>query len=272
MTRPLSRSGSELRSLLAKHESLAVCLDVDGTLAPIARRASDARVPSRTREILRRIHRHRGVTLIIVSGRRAAEARTLVGTPVDWTIGNHGFEVARGRGPARAFAERVSRRAVQRAAARVAAAIMAFDGVVLENKGWTLAVHYRLAGGTAGPQVWRRVREAVKGLDVVLHRGKRLIEVRPAGSWDKGSAVCRLFTEVHGTAWRERTAVICAGDDVTDEHMFARLPRTTMTIKVGRGRTRARYRTVSPGTLEGWLARLERELRRFAPTASTRSR
>lgn len=260
MTRPLSRSSSAVRALFASRAHVAVCLDVDGTLAPIAPSPQAARVPRTTRRTLQRI-RARGAALIIVSGRRAAEARRLVGVPVDWTIGNHGFEIARGAASARPFGETRSIRGVSRAKARIGRAIEGLQGVSLEDKGWTLAVHYRSAGSGVAPLLWRRVRGAVQGLNVQLLGGKQYLDVRPMGGWDKGTAVARLLERVYGPRWRGGVAVLYAGDDVTDEHVFRRLPSAAITVKVGVGRTRAAYRTRSPATLQRWLRFVAGELR-----------
>lgn len=256
----MSRSAGALRALLASRERVAVCLDVDGTLAPVAASPGGARVPAGTRRALRRIRAHDIATLIVVSGRRAVEARNLVATPVDWTIGNHGFELARGGAPARPFGSWRGSSSVRCAAERIAEAIEGLRGVSLEDKGWTLAVHYRRGGTRAAPLVWRRVRTAVRGLDVQLLGGKQYVDVRPAGGWDKGKAVKRLLAGIYGSRWLDQVAVLYAGDDVTDEHVFTQLPAAALTVKVGTGPTQARFRTRSPETLERWLGFVAGEL------------
>lgn len=235
-------------------------LDVDGTLAPIAPRPDGARVPAATRALIRRLRSHGAVTVGLVSGRPADEARRLVGVPVDWTIGNHGFEVARGSAPPHPLASPGVRRPVRRARAAIARVIAGEDGVWIEDKGWTLAVHFRGAGRAVGPRLWRRVRAVTAGLGVALGRGKSVIDVRPDVGWHKGEAVRALLRRLGGPAWITRHGIVYAGDDVTDEHAFDALPPPAVTIKVGRGPTRARYRTASPAALSAWLARLERAL------------
>jgi trehalose-phosphatase len=256
VTRPLGRVPKRRLAQLAASEQLAICLDVDGTLATLVPRPWEARVPPDTRAILRRLRRHRSVTLIIVSGRGADDARRVVGTRVDWTVANHGFELAEGDRAPQPFASRGGRRAVRRAAARVATAIGGLAGVRLEDKGWTLSVHYREAPAL-GNVLWSRVNRAVRGLDVRVYGGKRVIEVRPAGTWTKGSALQRLLTRLYGRLWRASTGVFFAGDDETDEHVFATLGRDALTVKVGSGTTRAQYRTRSPASFARWLERFE---------------
>lgn len=257
MTRPLARVPRSRLVSLARSDRLAICLDVDGTLAPIVGAPSAARVPPETRGTLRRLRRHDNVTLIVISGRRADDARRVVGVRVDWTLGNHGFEMAVGDRAPQGFAPGVRRGEVRRAAARVARAVADLERVTLEDKGWTLSVHFRRAGARVGHEVWRRVRHATRGLSVRLYGGKRVVEVRPAITWNKGIALGRLLTRIYGRLWPARAEVVFAGDDVTDEHVFQEIARQAMTIKVGTGRTRAGYRTRSPATLAHWLAHLE---------------
>ncbi len=260
MTRPLSRAGVELLSTLTEYARLAVCLDVDGTLAPIVQSPQAASVPSGTRSVLRRLYRHDAVMLVLVSGRHPDDARRVAGVAAHWTIGNHGFELARGAEPGRSLVAVMERRKVQRAAAAIARVVDDLEDVVLENKGWTLAVHYRAAGRGTEAIVWRRVRDAVRETGVALFGGKRVINVRPKSSWSKGEAVRVLLRRRYGDAWPRRVGTVYAGDDLTDEHAFAGLPGAAVTIKVGRGKTRARYRTGSPETLTRWLSRLEAAL------------
>lgn len=257
MTTPLRRVRREAVRDLAARERLAVCLDVDGTLAPIVPNPHDARVPAPIRATLERLRQHPSVALIVVSGRGADDARRVVGTRVDWTIANHGFEVAPGNGAAQPFAPNADRRKVRRAAQRVARAVRDLPGVRFEDKGWTLSVHFRQAPYMEDA-VWRQVRAAARGTGARLYGGKRVLEVRPPGTWNKGTALQRLLTQLYGRPWRATTGVVFAGDDETDEHVFSVLDGRAMTIKVGAGRTRARYRTTSPATFTRWLRDFER--------------
>ncbi len=75
MTCPLSRAGVGLLSTLTEYARLAVCLDVDGNLAPIVQSPQAASVPSGTQSVLRRLYRHDAVTLVLVSGRHPDDAR-----------------------------------------------------------------------------------------------------------------------------------------------------------------------------------------------------
>ncbi len=260
MTAPLSRSGAAVLQRLAARDPLLVCVDLDGTVAPIVRDPAAARVPDRTRSTLRRLREVPSVELVLVSGRSADDARRVLGAPVDWVIGNHGFEIARGAGRPEAARAARHRAPVERAATALGPVVARLPGVTLEHKGWTLAVHYRTASPAVRKAVWPAVRRAVRGTGVALYRGKEIVDVRPGTGWDKGTALRALLRRTF-PQWARRAGVVYAGDDVTDEHVFRVLPAGAVTIKVGRGRTRARWRTTSPATLARWLERLARAVR-----------
>ena len=131
-------------------------LDIDGTLSPIAPRPQDATIPQATRELLADFATVRGVHVAAISGRGAADAARLVGLDSVWIIGNHGIEVAAPGAPPAVHAE-IARFSEQLARASAAASAIAerTPGVILEDKRWTLSVHYRLAARGARPGAQR---------------------------------------------------------------------------------------------------------------------
>lgn len=67
-----------------------------------------------------------------------------------------------------------------------------------------------------------------------MHNGQKILEIKPP-ELNKGAAVIRLLKTSHDF-------VLAMGDDYTDENMFRNVPRSAFTIRVGRGKTAARYR------------------------------
>jgi trehalose-phosphatase len=229
---------------------LVIMLDVDGTLAPIAPRPRDALVPPETRRVVAALATLPGVRVVLVSGRAAADARRMVGVANVWVIGNHGFEVVTPDGGEREQPELVPwRSAVARAARRIGALVAPVPGVLLEDKGWTLSVHYRLADPQVVPRLVETVTQAAEPLGLRVMHGKMLVEVRPDARVDKGTAVVRLATELGAIPEREAgrpqeesdaagdgggqagrgASAVFVGDDRTDEDAFralrARSPR-----------------------------------------------
>src|SRR5688572_17569275 len=123
-----------------------IMLDIDGTLSPIAPRPQDAVVPPPTRRAIATLASRPDVHVVLVSGRGAADARRLVSVGNTWVIGNHGIETVGPQGETEIAPEAEPYRgAMAQAARKIASAVTHVAGVILEDKVWTLSVHYRLA-------------------------------------------------------------------------------------------------------------------------------
>jgi trehalose-phosphatase len=207
---------------------LVLMLDVDGTLAPIAPRPEDAAVAPPTRAVLERLVAGKGVVVVLVSGRAAADAHGIVRVRGVWTVGNHGFEILTPAGEMETDADLADQSAAITQAARELEPIVAgVHGAKLENKRWTLSVHYRLAARDAVPALRAAVERVALGLRLRVTDGKEVVEVRPAAHVDKGTAVVMMGERLHG--FDAKGSILFAGDDRTDEDAFrslrARSPR-----------------------------------------------
>lgn len=206
---------------------LAVMLDVDGTLAPIAPTPELAMVPRQTRETLRRLVSLPAVTVALVSGRAASDAWSLSGVEGAWVIGNHGFELRTPDGQlspvenVRPFEE-----AIAEATHLLTAAEPVVPGAIVENKRWTMSLHYRLVDPTEVPALLERAHEVARALGLRVTQGKKIVELRPPVDVHKGTATV-LLAERLG-ALEPGASAFYAGDDRTDEDAFralrARLP------------------------------------------------
>jgi trehalose 6-phosphate phosphatase len=231
---------AELRLLAGSRALLA--FDFDGTLAPIVRHSDRAAMRSRTRHLLAEVART--WPCAVISGRRLVDLQPrFEGIPVRWFVGSHGAE---GAAPLPG-ACRV-RRSVLHWLERLRADLPDLPGVWVEDKGMSLAVHYR------GSPRRAHAREAI--LDVArtfdgarVVPGKCVVDVLPASAPDKGAALAHLVEALSP----ER--VLFAGDDVTDEDAFARdigVPCTTVRVG-GAGPSRARYRLEGQGAVDTLL-------------------
>jgi trehalose 6-phosphate phosphatase len=230
-------------------------LDVDGTLAPIAPRPEYASVPNDTRRILTELAATRHVCVVVISGRSADDARRLVDVPGVWIIGNHGIEVAApGEAPTARDAVVVYAEPIAEAAARAARIADTLPGVLVENKRWTLSVHYRLAHPSVVPSLSARIAAIAKDLGLALSGGKEVLELRPPVEIDKGTAAILLAEKLGALA--DSASILCAGDDRTDEDMFravrSRQP-AAVTVWVGpesaADKTAAQYRVPDTSTM-----------------------
>ena len=211
-----------LAPLLLAPANAAVLLDLDGTLAPIVERPSDSAVPDRARELVAAIVASYGL-VAVVSGRRALDARQILGLEEITYIGNHGYELlAPGAGAAEASPALVGHeRDVADFLASYGSASLTAAGVRIENKGAILALHWR--GAANEPEAEAEVALAAaeaEGSNLLVHRGRKVVELRPAVRTDKGRAVEALL----GTSHSIRTALY-AGDDRTDVDAFSVLRR-----------------------------------------------
>jgi len=198
---------------------MLLLLDVDGTLAPIAERPEYAAMPLATRRVVEELTREPFTHVAIISGRSARDARRLVGIRDVWVIGNHGMEVARPNSEplVRADVARFEKQ-IAEAIDRCNAIADSAPGVIVEDKRWTLSVHYRLANPSIVPAISSHVASVARGLGLSVTVGKEVLEVRPPVDVNKGTASVELARELHALA--DDASVFCAGDDRTDEDAF----------------------------------------------------
>lgn len=248
---------------------LLLALDFDGTLAPLRRDPSMARVSERRRHLLARLASSPGARLLVVSGRpEGFLRRALKGVPAAFAP-EHGWAL---KGIGDRWAHPEARRLREDARRLAAAARRAFReraGVQVEGKGFAVAVHYRNAPGfRRRPLLLRDALAALRPDGWRLAPGKCVWEYRPARAWGKGHAVLLA-------ARRLGARVLAAGDDHTDEEAFRRLGTRAWTVKVGEGPTAARRRVAGIGQLDRLLRtllrrRLRLDAREAAPSPGRR--
>jgi len=200
---------------LGAPSSLALFLDIDGTLVPIAPTPAEARPSPDLPRLLARAAAGLGNALAIVSGREITSIDQVTQGVVPYAAGSHGAEFRLGLGQA------VLRPGPQPDIAGLESDVLAclgeWSGLLIEPKRAGLAVHYRKA-----PDLGPRVRHELAALlarraqpDLALLQGDHVVEVR-SPAHDKGEAVRRIMKEA---AFKDRRPVFI-GDDVTDEDGF----------------------------------------------------
>jgi len=208
-----------LAPLRAEPAAAAVLFDIDGTLAPIVRHASDATVPEQTRMLLIELARRYG-TVACVSGRSAAVARQMVAIGSIAYVGNHGSELL-----VPGAREATVDPGVARWAARVHDFALRADTPALqqlrirsEDKGAIVAFHWRGAPDESAALVAVAALElAALEAGLETHHGRKVLEIRPPVPLDKGRGVRWLLAE------QPPAAALYAGDDHTDVDAFAGL-------------------------------------------------
>jgi trehalose 6-phosphate synthase/phosphatase len=235
-------------------QRVALFLDFDGTLAEIAEHPSQVRLEASMREALLACQSRADTELAVVSGRSLADLRKVLDLPDLVLMGNHGLEI---EGPG---LEPFRHPDLPHFAARtqeLAAALesLAGDGVWVEEKGASLALHYRSLAPRLHESVAERARAIVRQAGFQARDAKCAVEARPPTAWDKGHAVLHVLRARHGPVWSEEVRVLYAGDDETDEDAFRALEGLGVTFRVGRAErsTRASHRLSGPAAVETLL-------------------
>lgn len=204
---------------------LLVMLDIDGTIAPIARTPNLATIPAVTERLLDRFAAAADTHVALVTGRGASDARNMIATKGIWIIGNHGGELRFPDGETTVDAETARfGGAMAEAAADLERVAPRFPGVVIEFKKWSLSVHYRMMDETLAPALQAAFEEVVARKELLMSEGKKIFELKPPVAVNKGTAVLdlsrRLLAGYHD---RGEPSIIFAGDDITDEDAFRAL-------------------------------------------------
>ncbi|MHA1572319.1 MAG: trehalose-phosphatase [Alphaproteobacteria bacterium] len=233
----------------------ALFLDVDGTLVDIAETPDGVKVPAALGKILADVDAALGGALALVSGRSIAGIEKLLGPQRCAIAGLHGLEIRQANETAIRRAP-VDADCLQEASEVLRAFVGDHDGVTLEDKGLTLAVHYRTAAA-AKDAVVETVTALAADSGGKLHaiHGKMVVVLKPPAV-NKGTAIETLMAS---PSFAGRRAVF-AGDDVTDEDGFAAVNRMDgYSIRVGVGSidgSQARWSCGGVAEFARWLANI----------------
>lgn len=227
----------------------AFFLDVDGTLLEYAEHPQQVQVEPGLLALLARLHDAVGGALALVSGRSVNDIDALFAPLRLPTAGQHGTERRAADGAWRRASAPVE--SLGRAAAEIVRLTAAHEGLVFENKGMTLALHYRRAPALrALVEGEMRAIAGRLGERFELQTGKFVAEIKPSGR-DKGSAIAEFAVETPFTGRRP----VFIGDDLTDESGFDVVNRAGgYSVKVGPGITRARWHLPDAASVRNWIA------------------
>ncbi len=254
-----------IRNAVAGRDHLAVLLDFDGTLAEIADRPDDVQLDPRLRGLLERLGHNPRVLVAVISGRTLEDIRRRVGLEHILYAGNHGLELA-GPGWRVARDDAVEARGLVAACCdRLSLRLRDVRDALVENKGLSASVHFRLVPRGEIETVRRIVLEELGRVPpgrLEARQGKMVLEILPVLDWDKGRAARWLLEHALGDGWEARCTVVYAGDDSTDEDAFVALAGTGITVRVTQypQPTAARYLVRTVGevgrlleALAGWM-------------------
>lgn len=220
---------TELRSRLEKRRAV-VFLDYDGTLTPIVERPELAILSHDMRETLRRLADY--CTVIVVSGRERQDVEDLVGEDNIFYAGSHGFDIAGPEGTEIRHEEGLTYLPeIARAAGELRRELAPIYGVIVENKTYALAVHFRMVREENIGQVEQIVDKVVAQHPLLRKTGgKKVFELRPNMDWDKGKAVLWLLDALGLN--KKDVLPLYIGDDITDYDAFRALRGKGISILV----------------------------------------
>ena len=223
---------TQTESLYRTAPRIFLALDYDGTLVPIAPSPSEARPSPELLAILAQLSKDPTLTVAIVSGRPLSDLCALISVPGLTYIGTHGAELCTANGDIRQLVPTgVLTMTVARLQRELLPLFAHVPGLLLENKRFALALHYRLASPEveewAIGQFVAVVQDHLrKGLALEIVYGKKVVEVRQIGI-NKGHALRTLLATA-----LPMTLPIYIGDDQTDEDAFQFLDGRGITILV----------------------------------------
>jgi alpha,alpha-trehalase len=192
-------------------------LDYDGTLTPIVDRPEQAKLNPQMRQVIEELAQK--FTVAVVSGRMREDVENLVAINGIFYAGSHGFDI---KGPDFSLIQPEAEKIIPLIDKMIKYFHSQLDdikGVIIEEKKFSLAVHYRLVE----PIHWEKIKELVyQKVDneprLRLLEGKKVFEIMPAVDWNKGKAV-RWIMRALKLDWQDNN-IIYMGDDTTDEDAF----------------------------------------------------
>jgi len=238
-----------LHGSLIPQRNIALFLDVDGTLLEIAKTPNDVKVPAALRNTLQLARARDGGALALISGRAIVELDQLFAPNVFAAAGLHGLERRSFRG--QVTRPHVDSELLNPSRERLNQLTTQYRGLLLEDKGTALALHFRLAPEREAI-VQASMAELMTNLSdgFTLRKGKCVLEITPTG-YTKGTAIEAFMKE---EPFAGRTPVFI-GDDVTDEDGFDAVNAMHgYSIRVGHpAKTSAKFNFGSESAVVAWL-------------------
>ncbi|MFH1552544.1 MAG: trehalose-phosphatase, partial [Candidatus Omnitrophota bacterium] len=234
-------------------------LDFDGTLANIRRDPDKAHLSDGAVRTLKAAARTPGIDLSIISGRSLKDIRKRVGIERITYAGNHGLEI---QGPGIKFSATGAaeiKRTMSRIARELRKESRKIKGTIIEHKGLTVSVHFRMVKSSREgdvEEVLKRVTTPyVSKKEIMVTSGKKIWEVRPPVKWDKGRTALFLIEKKRKTT--KKILPVYLGDDRTDEDAFKAIGKGGICVFVGRpGRSAAPYYLRGAAEVRGFIRRI----------------
>jgi trehalose 6-phosphate synthase/phosphatase len=228
-----------------------IFMDYDGTVLPFFGDPARSKPTSSLFQLLEKLSAYPGNELVIISGRSRENLEEWLGTLPITLVAEHGSFIKK---PGGRWTRKHHTTLGWKKSIREMMEIYAkrTPGAFVEEKESSLVWHFRKSPPYQAQKnmviLKQLLNKTLRGTDLRVYSGNKILEVKPK-SVSKGAAVSELIA--NGTDF-----ILSIGDDYTDEDMFASLPAYAFTVKVGPGRTHARYRIKSVDEVLSLLKKL----------------
>jgi trehalose-phosphatase len=242
-------------------------LDYDGTLTPIVSRPELAVCPPEIKELLEKLRDLPNVYIAIISGRTLEDISEKIGIPQITYVGNHGLSIQNPAGTHQKKLSPIRQKEFGKISQALRESLENIPGILFEDKGLILAIHYRNSRKEDIPIIRQVVGEKVEKWKErwQMSHGNMVWEVRPKVDFDKGQAVQSLLKAFSP----QGLLPFYLGDDQSDEDAFRVIKKQGIAVYVGPGKTtsEAEYYLQNPMEVEIFLRRCE-EIFRINPKGS----
>ena len=247
-------AAEQLREAIASEERVALFLDYDGTLREMEREPRAAKPTDEIRGLLEQLNEHEQIDLFIVSGRSHQDLESFFPEPIFGCVAEHGAAIRRA---GQADWEQWDRDVSYAWKDEIRDVLRLYEqstpGSWVEEKRTSLVWHFRNTDPEFGTwkahQLTHELGTMMANEPVKIRQGRKIVEITSA-EVSKGGAIRRLLHE------RDYAAVLCAGDDQTDESMFELDAANLISVKIGSEPSRARFRLRDPAAFRAFLGEL----------------
>ena len=250
-----------IQARIQQAQNLFLFLDYDGTLTPIVSLPELALCPSEVKRHLEKLRDLLKVYLAIISGRSLEDLREKVGISGIIYVGNHGLEIQNPDGRHKKVLSSARTRELKRITQNLQNSLKEIPGILFEEKGPILSVHYRNVHQKFFARISQVLEEELQQWRDrwKMSSGKMVLEIRPNVDFHKGKAVREILKTVPSLG----LLPIYLGDDQTDEDAFRVVKGQGFSVYVGTGRllSEADFFLQNPDEVQEFLFRCQ-EVRR----------
>jgi trehalose 6-phosphate phosphatase len=223
-----------IQARISQAQTLFLFLDYDGTLTSIVSRPELALCPPKVKRHLEELRDLSGVYLAVVSGRSLEDLREKVRVSGIIYVGNHGLEIENPSGSHKKSLSSTRTRELRKITQNLRNALKEIPGILFEEKGPILSVHYRNVPRKLLALIPRVMKEELQQWKDrwKMASGKMVLEIRPNVDFHKGKAVTQILKPFSSPG----LLPLYLGDDQTDEDAFRSLKGRGISVFVGTGK------------------------------------